>query len=242
MQRAPLQIGICKEMFLLMLFKHPYLNLDIGLIKEYFTVVKRADKKVWEERGFKKIHKYPIFRYAPKPFEIIMLGIPSKVEAFGIEALKSSRIIDVSTCCGTYGMGGPGFFGLKLHGEYGIRWLNYCIWCAGEHILYDDRVLECHPDFADKYDPVISYDDYSNTLVNFRNLLSDMMIKEIVLLKESIEIILIDSHNTIHSIKSFKYSDKFPEQGGTRKKRNSYESGEMKDYWFVTYDGAHLKV
>lgn len=56
------------------------------------------------------------------------------------------------------------------------------------------------------------------------------MIKEIVVLKESIEIILVDSHEMLHSIKSYKYSGKFPEQGGTGRKRNSFEIGEMKDY------------
>ncbi len=68
------------------------------------------------------------------------------------------------------------------------------------------------------------------------------MIKEIVVLKESIEIILIDSHEILHSIISYKYSDKFPEQGGTGRKRNSFEIGEMKDYWLVTYDETHLMV
>lgn len=225
-----------------MLFNHRFLNLNIGLVKENFAVVKKSDKKLWESRGFKKIRKYPIFRYNPNSAEIIMLGVPLSFDEFGYERLKNSYIVDVSTCCGTYGMGGPGFFGLKLQGEYGIRWLTYCIWSAGEHILFVDRVLECHPNYAEKYAPLMAFDDYSNSLSRFKQTLSDMTVKAVEISEESIEITLVDSRDKLHSIKSYKSSDKFPEQGGTGKKRNSFENGKMSDYWLVTYDKTHLKV
>ena len=225
-----------------MLFKHQFLNLNFGLVKENFAVVKKSDKNLWKARGFKKIRKYPIFRYKPDSSEIIMLGLPSNIEEFGCEKFKNSHVVDVCTCCGTYGMGGPGFFGLKLQGEYGTRWLTYCIWSASEHILFNDNVLECHSNYAKKYSPLITFDDYSNTLAKFRELLSGMTIKEVEVTEESIKIMLVDSYETLHSIESYKCSDKFPEQGGTGKKRNSFETGEMKDYWLVIYDETHLKV
>ncbi len=225
-----------------MVLKHKFLDLNIGLVKENYAVVKRSDKNLWEARGFEKIRKYPIFRYKPVFSKIIMLGVPSDIEEFGSETLKNSNVIDVCTCCGTYGMGGPGFFGMKLQGEYGVRWLTYCIWSASEHILFDDTVLQCHPDYEKKYSPLISYENYSDDFQKFRELLSEMMIKEIVVSKESIEIILVDNQETLHFIKSYKHSDKFPEQGGTGMKRNSFETGEMKDYWLVTYDETHLMV
>ncbi len=225
-----------------MLFKHQFLNLNIGLVKENFAVVKKSEKALWEARGFKKIHKYPIYGYKPNSSEIIMLGVPTSIEEFGYKALKNSHIIDVCTCYGTYGMGGPGFFGLKLQGEYGVRWLTYCIWVASQHILFDDTVLECHPKYEKTYSPFISSENYSNDLQRFKELLFEMVIKEIVVLEESIEIILIDNHGLLHSVKSYKYSNKFPEQGGTGMKRNSFETGEMKDYWLITYDETDLMV
>ena len=224
------------------LFKHPFLNLSKGLVQENYVIVKKSDKNLWKSRGFKRIHKYPIFRYKPNSSQMIMLGVPSNIEEFGSKALKNCRIVDVCTCCGTYGMGGPGFFGLKLQGEQGTRWLTYCIWAAGEHILFDDNILECHPDYVEKYAPLIMYDDYSNSLAKLKKMLSDMTIQEVVISKESIEIMLVDSYETLHSIKSYKYSDKFPEQRRTGKKRNSFEVGEMKDYWLITYDETHLMV
>ena len=225
-----------------MLFKHPFLQLNMGLVQENFVVAKKSDKKHWKSRGFQKICKYPIFRYKPNPAEIIMLGVPLSIEEFGYERLKNSRVVDVSTRCGTYGMGGPGFFGLKLQGDYGARWLTYCIWSAGEHILFDDKVLECHPNYVEKYAPLIVFDDYASSLSRFKQMLSDMTVKAVEVLEESIEIMLVDSQDKLHNIKSYKYSDKFPEQGGTDKKRNSFENGKMSDYWLVTYDETHLKV
>ncbi len=225
-----------------MLFKHKFLNLNLGMVKENFVVVKKEHRKEWEERGFKKIRKYPIFRYKPNPAEIIMLGVPLNIEQFGVENFSGSHILDVSTCCGTYGMGGPGFFGLKLQGDYGIRWLTYCIWAAGEHILFDERILECHTNYSKDYKPLISYDDYQNSLEALKEQLTSMTIKEITVSKDAFEIKLIDKESKSHTIKSYKFSDKFPEQGGTGQKRNSYETGEMKDYLLITYDETHLMV
>lgn len=50
----------------------------------------------------------------------------------------SRRVDQVSVHVGTYGMGGPGFFGLRL----GKEWLVVSLWSAGEWILVDDRLVE----------------------------------------------------------------------------------------------------
>ena len=225
-----------------MLFKHKFLNLNLGIVKENFVIVNKENQLLWEDRGFKKIRRYPIFHYKPNSSELIMLGVPLNIEQFGTEKFNNSHILDVCTYCGTYGMGGPGFFGLKLHGDYGTRWLTYCIWAAGEHILLDERILECHPNYSEQYKPLISFDDYSNSLNALKEQLTDMTIKQITVSKDTFEIQLIDNQSKMHTIKSYKFSDKFPELGGTGQKRNSFETGEMKDYLLVTYDETHLKV
>ena len=225
-----------------MLFKHKLLKLNLGLVKENFVIVKKEDRKIWEDRGFKKVRKYPIFHYKPNSAEIIMLGVPLTIEQFGAENFNGSHILDVCTCCGTYGMGGPGFFGLKLQGDYGTRWLTCFIWEAGEHILFDGRILQCHPNYSEQYKPLISFDDCSNSLDVLKEQLKNMTVKEILVSKDTFDIKLFDSKSETHLIQSYKFSDKFPEQGGTGKKRNSYETGEMKDYLLVTYDDSYLKV
>mgnify|MGYP003317503799 CR=1 FL=1 len=112
-----------------------------------------------------------------------MLGVPLNIEQFDAKKFNGSHILDVCTSCGTYGMGGPGFFGLKLQGDYGTRWLTYCIWSAGEHILFDQKVLECHPKYSEQYKPLISFDDYSNGLEKFKELLTHMKIENILALR-----------------------------------------------------------
>ena len=224
------------------MFKHKFLNLNLGLVKENFVISKKENQKIWEDRGFKKIRKYPIFHYKPNSAEIVMLGVPLNIEQFDAKNFNGSQILDICTCCGTYGMGGPGFFGLKLQGNYGTRWLTYCIWAAGEHILFDDKILECHPNYSQQYKPLISFDDYSNSLNVLKEQLTNMTIKEFFITDDAFEIILVDNRNKTHTIQSYKSSDKFPEQGGTGKKRNSFESGKMRDYLLVTYDETHLMV
>ena len=76
----------------------------------------------------------------------------------------------------------------------------------------------------------------------FNKQLCNMSINEIIVTKDSFEIKLVDNDSKIHTIQSFKYSDKFPEQGGTGKKCNSFDTGEMKDYLLVTYDETYLVV
>lgn len=44
---------------------------------------------------------------------------------------------EICTYIGTYGMGGPGFFGLRLDNE----WLVISIWGAAEWLLVDDRLV-----------------------------------------------------------------------------------------------------
>lgn len=190
----------------------------------------------------KRILFYSILGYISNPFNIVMLGIPQKLEEFGIEKLKGGRITDVSTLCGTYVMGGTGFFGLKVQGEYGVRWLNYCKWSADDHILYDGSSINGHLEYNKKYKPRPSDDNYSNRLAMFRDTLSDMIIQEIVLTKEAIEIILTDSNNKIHSLKSNTHSEKFTGLPTTPKKIAPYEPDEMKEYWLVNYDETVLKV
>jgi len=223
--------------------KHPYLNLNMGLVKENFIIIKKTDQKLWEERGFQKIRKYPIFRYKPKPAEVIMLGRPMTISEFSAENLIHSEILDYTLYLGSYGMGGAGFFGLKLKGSFGIRRLVYCIWSSGEHILLDDKIIECHPQFIEIYHPWIvwgngMHEEYEKTSRNLKNFLSGLEIQEISLQEHALKIQLSGNHR----IETYQKSEKFPEQAGTGRKRLSYETGTMSDYWLVIYDETDLRV
>lgn len=222
--------------------KHAFLDLNLGLVKENFTIVQRKDRKLWEARGFRKIRKYPLFDCRPSLSEIVMLGVPLNIAQFGTANFTGSRITDLCPFCGTYGMGGPGFFGIRLEGTFGVRWLTYCIWSAGEHLLLDGRVLECHPRYASQYQPLLSPDDYTGSLQSLKEAVTGMTVESIHVSADTFELRCIDANAHVHTLQSYQFSDAFPERGGTGQKRRSFTTGEMKDYWLVTYDETHLMV
>lgn len=222
--------------------KHKYLNLNMGLVKENFVIADIHEMDVWKARGFEKIRKYPIFHYTPDPMHVIMLGKPLTIDQFGLETLKNSRIVDFCHHLGTYGMGGPGFVGLKIQGDSGDRWLVYCVWNAGQYILLDNRVLECHPKFSEDYNPWIGFDHQEKSITAIKKLLDQAVIQNISLSHEALTITLTDAKSNIHVIETRKTSDQFPPLGGTGKKSDAYADGAMRDYWLVIYDGTHLAV
>lgn len=59
------------------------------------------------------------------------------------ENVVGRQVIDWSTHCGTYGMGGPGFFGLKFDNE---EWLILKLWGADGWLHINDRVLSADTD------------------------------------------------------------------------------------------------
>lgn len=222
--------------------KHKYLNLNMGLVEENFIVINRKDISLWKSRGFEPIRRYPIFLHKPKLSEKIMLGKPLNINQFGVDSLKNSKISDICTFFGTYGMGGAGFVGFKLESYFGTRWLVYCIWSSGEHILLDNKILQCHPSFANWYKPWIDFNSQEKSLEDLKSFLKGLTIQDIQLSKEDLTIHLVDDKNTTHTIHTQKFSSKFPEQGGTSKKRKSFENGSMEGYWLVIYDGTDLRV
>ena len=62
---------------------------------------------------------------------------------FEPQLLTAERVLGrvvsrICTCVGTYGMGGPGFFGLR----FGEEWLVIAIWGASSWIQVDGRIVE----------------------------------------------------------------------------------------------------
>lgn len=72
---------------------------------------------------------------AMSPSGALMPFIPRPLEA---ERLVGRRIDDVTINAGTYGMGGPGFLGLKL----GADWLVVALWGAASWTTCQGRLVE----------------------------------------------------------------------------------------------------
>lgn len=75
--------------------------------------------------------------------------LPTLAKKGGVKRVIGRNISDVSCYLGSYGMGGPGFFGFKLakEGRYPSEWLVLTLWSADNWLLLNNKWLRCHPHF-----------------------------------------------------------------------------------------------
>lgn len=74
------------------------------------------------------------------PFDLPCEGpIPPTIRKTGVERVIGRKVLQASCHLGSYGMGGPGFLGLKLekNSEHPDEWLVLCLWAADEWVSYD---------------------------------------------------------------------------------------------------------
>jgi hypothetical protein len=83
------------------------------------------------------------------PFELPVKGrTPPTIKKTGINRILNRKILDVVQYLGSYGMGGPGFFGIKLEKlkKYPEEWLVLRIWGGTNWLHFNGSIIECHPD------------------------------------------------------------------------------------------------
>lgn len=140
-------------------FDHPLLHLGMGLITSCTMIVAKSALPSWLARGWIELpYRRCPFQDPPRRSETIIAGRPYTLVERGASSLVGVRVEGYHPTLGTYGMGGPGFFGLLLapHGEVDEReYLVAAVWGAGEYLLLDGRVVECHPDYYASYHPWI---------------------------------------------------------------------------------------
>lgn len=224
------------------------LNLNLGLVKENFIIVTNDEIEKWSNRGLIIIRKYPIFNYHPVKNEKIMLGRPKTITQFGVQNLLKCTITDCSTYGGTYGMGGPGFFELTFIAKNKEKMtLSFCIWDAGSSILFDDRIITCHPLYEKEYNPHIRSGNnngrlWERTFNDFSQLICNSTIEEIKLDKEECTIIIKDKNNILHKIWATRYSEKFPPKAGTGLRDIAFDTDKISDILLITYAESILAV
>ncbi len=78
----------------------------------------------------------------PLDGEVSICGPSCELMSFKPERLRAAQVVgrmvdEICTHVGTYGMGGPGFFGLRLNQE----WLVVAVWCADSWIEVNGRII-----------------------------------------------------------------------------------------------------
>lgn len=106
-------------------------ELKMGLIEKYSIIVPAAQREAWESKGWLEEPAFRDFHYEAEEGEAMMTARPRTLAEMDTDSLLGSRAVGFSAHLGTYGMGGPGFFGLLLEKE-GIRqYLVYAVWGIG---------------------------------------------------------------------------------------------------------------
>lgn len=212
-------------------------KLDMGLVEANFVCISKKDKPLWIQRGFEEHREYPLFLVDLEEDETIMLGVPRNIVEFGQEHLIHSEILEISTQLGTYGMGGPGFFGLLCKTEQGNFWVTITVWASAQYALLDQRIVECHPSYDDEYDPWIKDQDEE-----LEQILRHAVITSIHLDDSQCKILLKYKDNTEHELVIYKNNEKLPRMGNGEPRKDAFESGVMADYLLVTYEDTGLHV
>jgi hypothetical protein len=94
-----------------------YSSLNMGLIQHYSLIIPVQDLQLWLKQGWAEAPEFYDFHYAPRPGETVIIKRPKTLSETGYSSIVGNIITAFSVSYGSYGMGGPGFFGLVLKDE-----------------------------------------------------------------------------------------------------------------------------
>lgn len=123
-----------------------YLDLKMGIIEQYSKVIKKDQEKTLKQFGWKNYKEINLPEGDEEAFliygdinedETLVFNIPKILTSS--RQLIERKITGFSCNLGTYGMGGPGFFGLLLDDE---EYLIYATWNASKYVFINDKVVE----------------------------------------------------------------------------------------------------
>ena len=209
-----------------------FLNLKMGLVKSCYVLIKKSEASLWLERGYKEYSDFRMFKLIPEENETIMLGMPKTITSFGIFNFIGAEIIDCSPCRGTYGMGGPGFFGLLCNTKQGDFWLNVTIWIACKYISLDEHTIEAHPLLLQA----------AENSKNFKSVFEGAKINNISLTDTECEIQLTFSDAVEHKLVICKSNEKLPQAANKQMRKKSLENDGIENYILITHKDTHLVV
>jgi len=223
-------------------------ELNMGMVKANFIDISVFQKRKWIKREFAEYKKCNYMAYWNRlipiynPFKTVMLGEPKTITGFGADNFIDSKILGASTFHGTYGMGGAGFFGLLCDTKKGQFNLIYTIWASSEYVLLDGRVIECHPNYINQYNPWEAHGEIKYKISGKNSVLKDAVITGIELSKQECKMTLNFKDGSMHKMIFYNYSDKLPPHGSGEKRKKAFETGNLPDYLLVTYKETELYV
>ncbi len=101
-------------------------EFKIGIVRKYAVHALKKDLSKWEQKGFVNAGGRPAIVPMP-PGKVWVWGIPQILADTGIERLMGREVDGFSSSLGSYGMGGHGFFGLRLKPSQDAEFGEYLV-------------------------------------------------------------------------------------------------------------------
>ncbi|MDQ8739090.1 hypothetical protein [Paenibacillus sp. LHD-38] len=161
-----------------------------------------------------------------------------------MDTLIGLKIINFCDCLGTYGMGGPGFFGLLIERENMKEYLTYAVWASSEYIAIDNRVLECHINYNALHRPWKSQwpgESEENQWDELSEILNGSTIIGVDLTDSQLTIEIL-SKEAKHILNFYKYNKKLPPHGNGEARIQAFNEGNLGSYIVFCNEDAVLHV
>jgi len=156
----------------------------------------------------------------------------------GVERIPGRDVVAWSASLGSYGMGGPGFFGLQLSSSpaFPQEWLVLTLWAADNWLLFDGQWVAAHPNQYQLQRPLVSYfggdeewDDLSEKLLN-----STVVSAEIV---DDMSRIHLEKGSVGHLLEIPQVTSLLPLYGGALTPRTWSPLESQLDAWVISESG-----
>ena len=162
--------------------------------------------------------------------------IPLLAKKGGPNHVIGRTIIDANPYLGSYGMGGPGFFGMKLEkkGRFREEWLVITMWGADQWLLFDGKWLDCHSDRFDSAKCIFpNYEGYFHKVMErVKMLFLGLTISDLKIRKKSFKMTLIKLGN-IHFLELPNDLSKLPKYGNNTD-REWYPNDKMETAFLIS--------
>ena len=160
--------------------------------------------------------------------------MPKTLREVGVTRVVGRRVIDWSESLGSYGMGGPGFFGLRLAAtrEYPEEWLALRLWGADNWLLLDGQWVGAHPNQYHVQEPLYSNFGADASWDRVSERVCGALVKEAQIERDhSLILLAVDAEP--HRLEIPRDSSRLPLYGGTMQPHVWHPDEDQRDAWVI---------
>lgn len=126
--------------------EHEFLNLPIPEIEQYSLIVPISELSAYQKHGWKTYQEiglpagneeaWMLYGDFYKESQVLLFNKPESISEVDSTRLIGRIITEIKKYIGTYGMGGPGYFGILLDDD---EYLVFTLWSADRYVHYNDE-------------------------------------------------------------------------------------------------------